>query len=374
MTEFLRPRLNGERFHRGTIPLEMLGDLSVLGEMIIEVAKWRFLEAHPERERSPRGFSDGVSLGLRDIEDGSAIPVITLDSDPPQLDGMPSEYQEYFEEARDVIIKAIDAADREESPAGFLPARYLGYFDRLGRRLREGESIEFAGSSAGRGARITRESRRRLVLSSQMTTISQEVNIRCYIPEVDQDRKSFELRLPGGRKLRGSLDEPYRDSIIEVFNRYQDHGKALIQGIGEYDKQDRLLNLVSIDNITVLDPLDVPWRLAELRDLNEGWLDGEGNAPSHAFLDWLEGQFERLYPDDLPLPYIYPELSGGVHIEWSIGNIEVGLAISSSDRTGKWHSLDFQTKAGDERSLNLDQADSWDWITGEIRKMVHLIE
>lgn len=374
MTSFLRPRLQGQRFERGTIPLDMLGDLSVLGEMITEVAKWRFLQAHPERERSPRGFADGVSLGLTAIEDGSAIPVISLQSDPPQLDGMPSEYQEYFEEARDAIIGAIDAVERDEPPTRYLPDKFLGYFDRMGRRLRDGESINFTHSAEGRTVRLTRDSRRRLVLSSQMTEISQEVNIRCHIPEVDQDRMSFELRLLGGQKVRGVMEEPYRESIIEVFSKYRQHGKALIQGIGKYDKQDKLLNLVSIDNVTVLDPLDVQWRLDELRNLDDGWLDGEGSPPGHGFLDWLAECFENSYSDELPLPYLYPAVSGGIQAEWSLGAHEVSLVIESSEHPAEWHSLDTETGVDNEHQLDLSHVDSWEWIVGEIRKLVDVSE
>ena len=75
---FLRPRLTGRRFEGHAIPLEFLKDLAVLEEMIVEVAKWRFLEKNPDRTRSPRGFTKGIELKLTGVEDGSAIAVISL--------------------------------------------------------------------------------------------------------------------------------------------------------------------------------------------------------------------------------------------------------------------------------------------------------
>ena len=80
----------------------------------------------------------------------------------------------------------------------------------------------------------------------------------------------------------------------------------------------RPTSLDPLDDIALLDPLDVPAQLSELREMEDGWLDGEGVAPGHELLDWLSAQFDRCYPDDLALPHIYPTVEGGVQAEWSI--------------------------------------------------------
>lgn len=61
---FLSPRLEGDRFNEHAIPLELLKDLAVLEEMVIEVAKWWYLQDHKDRRRTPRGFTDGIALSL----------------------------------------------------------------------------------------------------------------------------------------------------------------------------------------------------------------------------------------------------------------------------------------------------------------------
>ncbi|MDV7395841.1 hypothetical protein RZS08_30905, partial [Arthrospira platensis SPKY1] len=109
-------------------PLELLKDISVLEEMIIEVAKWRYLQDHPDRKRSPRGFTDGISLKLTAIDEGSAIARISLFVDTPQL--FPPENQRYLEQARESVIGAIDAAEHNVSITDHLPESLLGYFDR----------------------------------------------------------------------------------------------------------------------------------------------------------------------------------------------------------------------------------------------------
>ena len=367
MAEFLRLRLNGERFNNGRIPLDMLGDLSVIGEMVVAVAKWRYLEAHPERERSPRGFAEKASFSLIDVDEGSAIPVIEMESHPAPLPGMFGEYEQYFVEARDSIGNAIAAAERAESTATILPEQYLGFFDRFGRGLREGESIEFPTSIGGRPARLTKESRRRLVLASRIKEITQEVQLRCYIPEVDQDRMTFESLLPGGHKVTSLIHEHHLEVIMQVFNSYKDQGRALIQGIGKYDQQERLLSFVSIEDIVLLDELDIPSRLDELRALKDGWLDGEGRAPRPDFLEWLSEKFDLLYPDDLPLPYIYPIISGGVQAEWSLPPNEASLAVDPVDCKAEWHVLHLDTAAEDIGKLDLADDSGWIQLTQLIR-------
>jgi hypothetical protein len=54
---FVAPRLVGARFDDHTIPLELLKDLAALEELVVAVAKWKFVEQHG-RLRAPKGFTD----------------------------------------------------------------------------------------------------------------------------------------------------------------------------------------------------------------------------------------------------------------------------------------------------------------------------
>lgn len=121
--------------------------------------------------------------------------------------------------------------------------------------------------------------------------------------------------------------------------------------------------------INILDPLDVPSRLDEFRNMRDGWLDGEGIAPARAGLDWLAESFERCYPDDAPLPFTYPTPSGGVQFEWSTGRQEISLEVDLQTRQSVWHRLDASTLSDDERELNLEETASWQWIGAQIVRL-----
>ena len=366
--EFLRPRLRGQRFEGGAIPLDILADFAVLGEMAIEVAKWCFLKQNPDRTRSPRGLADSISFKLTGLHQGSAIPVISLESNAPTLPGIPPPFEVYFDQARDAIVGAIAAAERHGSVVDYLPEKCLGYFDRIGRSLRAGESIEFTTPAQETPARLTRESRRRLVLaSSRIQELTAKVSVRGSIPELDQDRMTFELQLIDGHKITGTVPDEHLDAIMDAFNGYRDSVKVLIQGLGKYDRQDRLVRVQSVEHTALLDPLDVPARLEEFRQMTAGWLDGEGVAPQPDQLDWLAKTFDLNYPDDLPLPYTFPTPEGRVEMEWSLGSRSVALEVDLAQRRGDWLSYCDESEQDETRTLDLNEHEGWSWLTGRIR-------
>lgn len=128
---------------------------------------------------------------------------------------------------------------------------------------------------------------------------------------------------------------------------------------------------MAVKSVAALDPLDVPARLDEFRAMRDGWLDGEGKAPTQAGLDWLAASFERNYPDDLPLPHTYPTPEGGVQMEWTLGAIDISLEIDLGERAGDWNWVDLSDfdKEG-EKALNMDDPNSWRWVADELRQVI----
>ena len=203
---FLKPRLIGARFEGGVIPLEVLADFAVLEEMIVEIAKWKFREANPLRKRVPRGFTDGMSLKLTAIEDGSAIPIIRLFVAISSL--LPLSPELYFDEARTAILGAIGAAEQGKLITEHLPPKLLGYFDRFGRNLGDGEAIEFLEGPSGLPVRLTKDTRRKLVLASSAEEVTDDFKVDGLIPEVDQQAKTFHVQTRDGTRFKAPLTAP----------------------------------------------------------------------------------------------------------------------------------------------------------------------
>lgn len=365
---FLFPRLTGARFEDHSIPLEFLKDLAVLEEMIIEVAKAEFKKEHPERMRSPRGFTEGIQFKLSKIEDGSAVPVISLVFAATTL--FPTENEAYFERARDAVISAIGAAEQNESPTAFLPENTLGYFDRVGRSLRDGEAFEFSVQGRESHVRLTRETRRRLLLaSSAVRELTEEHIVRGTVPEADQDDMTFEIQLLEGRKIKAPIVPQHLDTLLDAFKGYKSGTRILLQGIGCFDRNNRLQKFESVEHVSILDPLDIPARIDELRVLKDGWFEGAGTAPPKAGLDWLSNEFSQRYSDELDCPHLYPTVDGGIRAEWSLKPHEASLEVDLVSHRGCWHDLNMTTDAEVERELNLNRPDDWQWLIEQIQQM-----
>ena len=358
---FLKPKMVGRRFDEHAIPVEMLKDLAVLEEMIVEVAKWHYLENHPERTRSPKGFTHGISVKLTGIGKGSAMPDMSLFVEHPQL--VAHENQSYFELARDSVINAIEAAELNNNINDHLPESLLVYFDKLGRGLKDDEYIDFAPEASGRSAKLNKLTRRRLILaSSQWMDMTDEVTLRGLIPEVDQAKLSFELLTIDNQKVSGPISAQHRETIISAFNGYQKGQRVSIQGVAVHNRNGQLKSLVEVEHVSLLDCGDIAARLDELRLLKDGWLDGEGKAVDATLLSFLEKDLDKYISDETPSPFLYPTIEGGVQIEWSLRGYEITLEVEPG-YYGYLHALHVETGREVERELNFSEASSWPEVT-----------
>jgi hypothetical protein len=363
---FLEPKLTGSRFNEHSVPLELLKDLAVVEEMIIEVAKWKFLQANPQRKRSSPGFIEGMELHLQTIKEGSAIPVIMLTFSTL----FPPASADYFNQAKESIIAAVKAAEQSQSVTDHMPPDLLGYFERFGRSLREGEAIELT-SINGYVGKLTPESRRSLILaSSQIQEWTQEIRLRGAIPKVDKRKRTFEIELPEGVHLQAPMNSQHRITILEAFNEYEKGTRVLLQGVVKKDRQDRLKSIESVEHISLLDSLDVRTRLEVLSQLKEDWLDGKGQAPDKTQLTWLSTEFDTLYDLTLPLPYLYPTAEGGIQAEWSLGDWEISLEIDLSEKTAEWQALNLKTQDCREQSLNLTKLEDWQALNKNLQELM----
>lgn len=360
----IRATWHGGRFKDGEIPLSVIADMVTLQEMMIDVAKWQFREDHTDRERTPRNFAQ-IYLKLTGLEKGSTIANIGIDTTRSVLSGVPN--QEYFEKAVNKISDIIGCAEQDTGqPTIDLPKRFLSYFNRFGRNLGKDEYLEV--KTVGRDpVCLTPESRERLVRHSMEMELMRDIALRGTVFEANQDKMTFSFRPIHGPQVNCRFTEQYRNEIITALKDYQNM-KVLVHGTGIYDKQNRLSRIEPITHVEPLDVLDVPAQLDELRRLQDGWLEDGGKAPNHKGLDWLSETFGLYYPDDLPLPYVYPMTDGGITLEWSLDSRDVDIEVDIMAHKGEWYVYNTSTEDGEgEKNLNLNKSDDWLWFIKQIR-------
>ena len=343
------------------MPLELLKDFSALEEMLIEVAKWKFLQEHPGRERIQRNFTKGLELQLEGVEDGSAILAIVLSFSAL----FPPENAKYFEQARTEIVNAI-ALSVDDRPQ-VLPSNYLSYFDRFGRGLRSGESIEFPRENGN--VSLNPDIRKKLIRSAQVEFWTDETALRARVYEADQAHDSFEFELSDGTRAKAPLDDKYRDAVLDAMKGYHDGDFVLIQGVVQRDRADRLKGFESIEHVTPLDRLDVTLRLEQMASLKDGWLDGKGIAPDKDKLTWLADLFDAHFDGNLPLPYLYPTAEGGVQAEWTLNGYEVSLEIDLENKQAQYQALNLKDDTCSELTFSLADQDGWSQLNEALKQL-----
>ncbi|TVR37771.1 MAG: hypothetical protein EA392_11810 [Cryomorphaceae bacterium] len=358
--EIYAPKYEGERFEAHRFPLDLIEDLYVLREMTIEMAKQIYLEKNKDRQRIPKNFTRDISFELEGISPGSTIPKIILVTG---LTGMfPQANHAYFEEAPIRIIKAIEVAHTGgDNITDYANPEVLRYFDHFGKKLRDGESIRFSKVDGGHAV-LNKESRKRLLLaSSRSNEYTASLSIRGLVTALDKDRRSFDIQLLNGVKIKGTYGEEHTKNLQEALFGLEDGQKVLIKATGIFSASDKLKAIHDVEEMNLLDEFDVPSRLEELSLLKSGWLDGNQGAPLNGEgLNWLSEAFENFYnSDDLPLPAAFPTPEGNVQFEWSFDNNEVSLEVDFKTQNADYFELDTASKKENSEQLNLTEEGDW---------------
>lgn len=408
---FIRLRLTGGSFDEHVIPFEFLKRISSLEEMVIALARARYLEDHPGR-RLPRGFTTGVGLSLATLEVGSAVAEIEIvNTRRASFEG-----RRYFNHGCTALTDLLSMEEYDEALPDETPRKIVTAFRRIGRGLQADDVIEITGKSLSSPVRLTKGSRLfqvdQLVGSSAPLAPerTRRLSVSGQVPTADRLTMTFRIQTADGRIAAAPLLSHYDQLVLEALVGYESGTRLQVDGIGQTNRGEPQFTFNFIDNIEIEGPrvanedidaltfvdggeherrgiftptetqsiirdssdgeirgaLNITSQLDELRSLEDGWLEGGGVAPSHGGLDWLIQSFERHYPSSLPRPYLYPTEEGGVQAEWVFGGIDIEVRIDLSTRRGAYLWLDESTE--EERELDLADGADWGWLVSVVRE------
>lgn len=331
---FIQPRFDGPRFEAHTLPISAAKDLAAYEELVLELGKHLYREKHADRKRVPKGFAEGFSLHLERIDDGSARPLLAMMMmlSPLGLQvGLPPE----IAEARDLINQVIATEANEAFPANF-PKELYSYFNRIGRSLEDGESIEFAPEAAQNKSLLTPVKRKRLALANR-ETYEAEAHIVGKVEVLDTKRQTGNLRRENGQVLSFSYDDAFLTELKEALGVHWQ--SVRLYGVGVFDVNDQLQQLKEIEQIDTLPHQDLVAAIEKLADLQDGWLEGSGKAPEAEKLNWLSSEIADVYPD-LPYPAVVPSEDGNVVFEWIRTHSRTELEVNFTAQQLELYSTD----------------------------------
>lgn len=357
---FLAPRLTGSRFEDHTLPVDILEDFSALQELIIELAKKRYLTENPTRKRVPKGFSDGIDLKLTHIEPGSSIPQFIITSTIGASSFFPnSDTIKYIEQARDEVINTIENANNGKLIN--LEPRYLSYFNKIGKNLLEDEAIDFTNNGNSiKSAVLSQQSRKKILLSrNEKLEYSQTITANVLIPSIDKKNNSIVFEIEG-KSIPCSLENDFKETVFAAFNEYEKNTLVALKATGIFNANDNLISIEDIESMDVLDPFDVSVRLSELASLKDNWYEGYGKALNKDALNNFDNSFKSLYDTKLPLPAIFPTIDGNIQLEWTAENNEITLEVDLANLQSSF--FFFNTKNDAEYDQNINLAEEKDWL------------
>ncbi len=100
-------------------------------------------------------------------------------------------------------------------------------------------------------------------------------------------------------------------------------------------------------------------RIKELMQLRDGWMNGQGKAPSHLELQWLSERLARYFLSSVCQPFLYPTAEGNIRLEWTFGTNEASLEIDFNTHTGSWHSMNLLTNLQETDIFQLSTDEAW---------------
>lgn len=110
-------------------------------------------------------------------------------------------------------------------------------------------------------------------------------------------------------------------------------------------------------------------RLSELKQLEDGWLDGtQGKRFNPAELNRLERLIRDNYTAVRHRVYIYPTPDDMVELDWDVGSWRVSVDVRLSDMRGEFYALDMSTDKDQEKILDLRFAPGWNWLCGWLER------
>lgn len=356
---FLSPRFVGRRFEQHGLPLDILKDFSVFDEMVKSVAKTLYKRDH-SASRVPKKFLDDVSLQIVGLENGSTVARIALVCLAANPEFLETTDEQYAGKARDCIIETIDAAAKGNlSSSDALTHAQLMMFDRFGCSLQEGESIQFPIKGTDSHVAFTRDVRRALISKASLNGYQETVSIYGSISELDQDKKSFLLNTIAGQRIMvKKYEDDQADDVVMAMSEYAHGQKVLVHGTGKYSSSGQLESVETIEKITLLEPIDFGYQLAEIGELQPGWLDGQGGRFDKNQLRELSILFRENYSLEKD-PWVYPAQDGLLLAEWEKGDWRLSMEIELASLKGDFLALNIADNKELPMIFDLKAPDDW---------------
>lgn len=241
-------RFDGERFAGHALDVECTQELIAYRNLVLECAKALWRRKYPDRTRLPKGFEGGFRLQFDRLDEGSAIVPLRRVRvfEQGELD-----LGDEFDEAAELIDRAITAADVDDLLPSELPTHVIPLFREFGKTLRDDEVLFTRARRTKVEAAYTVKARRVLVEwlgPSYEDKVDVVGEVR--MANVGPSRFALQIEQAGAPVLVDGKFAPEQEArVLQALNEHRTV-RLRVVGIGEFATADRLLKrFVRIDDV-----------------------------------------------------------------------------------------------------------------------------
>ena len=356
--DFATPVFRGGRFESNVLVVDVLSDLVAYRDLVVELAKHLVLRREPSRKRVPKGFVESFQIGIRAVEGGSAVSVLSRVETTPSM-----PWDDTFDEARDLINEVVAAAREGRKLPDSVPAEITKKFSQFGRNLRDDEYIELRRPGATTGPRYDREVRKSVLLYYD-SRYEDAADVTGFVSGGVIDRRQLTIKRDDGSLVDCVCPE-------DLVRRSLHHAEQRVRvvGVGLYDRHDRLEKVLRVSDVVLAEELEesdpsgeaiarVNARFDELAALPQGWFDDETPPLEREGLSNVRAFLVEAVKEGVPAPHVYPTPEGEARAEWSFRGWEVSANFNLVESTVWIHASDLEGDDDRECEIDLSKPDA----------------
>lgn len=377
---FGRYSMSGGRFDEAEgLPLAVLGELKNYRDLVVDVAKRLYKREHPSKKKLPSGFERQIDLRITGIKHGCVVVEMqqVRDSVPLQPDLWGDETSGYdcVEEARALINKTIEGIKIKKDPdfIGDFPPESLPCLYRVGKYLEDDEKITLAESNNTCRVDVDLEWRSLVSNSSESQFVEKNVDGKLTGLVSYDDTFKYDFLIYDTRKTITARVEGSRwDEFFQFFNNRARARMCSLSIVCKVDDDGEIESVEQTYGIEESLPPRFANRLEELSHLEKGWYDSVGGIAQgepivesvfkyvQSFLRIVLTNAEK--QDGLIDLVIFPQVEGGIQIEWKTLDYEVDF---ESDGSIVAYVFD-DSREEDEKNFtdHSDPEDVLNWLIG----------
>jgi hypothetical protein len=239
----------GKRFDDHSLDLDVLPDLFAYKQLLVETAKALWRRNHPDRERLPKNFEDGLSLKFFKIEEGStAVPIMREFETEDQADFWKTQPADELDTAVELVNAAILAANDNQPLPDDLPKNIIPLFADYGKGLRDDESVELVSERNHTTANYTRTAQREL-LARVTSVYTDVVDYTGEVRAVDLGG-TFTLKLDDGSKITGRFSADQEAVVTEALQEHTSR-RLRVNGIAEFYPAGEIKSIIKVKELTI---------------------------------------------------------------------------------------------------------------------------